>query len=214
MASLDNLWPGDEYGPHGNASDVLADGRLLIQGGEVNLGYDHDFSKEGAVYTPDSGIGSWAQLQPPHDSSGTWTCVADAQSVILPDTNKTYMVAGCLDDDGQQALLNPSTMQWSILSMNGKLGSNSEEGYTLLPGVNADVLTIDIGKVSARITTNFLILGEHTWRTIRCRSDYRETFRRPEKLVRRFSYWTGPYSPQAQPREGITASSQLPARRH
>ncbi|MGC2110090.1 MAG: hypothetical protein WA655_11280 [Candidatus Korobacteraceae bacterium] len=163
MASLYHLWPDDEYAPYGNASDVLADGRLLIQGGENNLGFHHVFSKEGAIYTPDSGMGSWAQLQPPGTGSSQWTCVGDAQSVILPDTNKTYMVAGCLDDDGQQALLNPSTMQWTILDDSNKLGSNSEEGYTLLPGFNANILTIDIGKTSGSYHYELFDSVLHTW---------------------------------------------------
>jgi hypothetical protein len=161
MASLYNLWPGAEYGPYGNASDVLADGRLLIQGGEVNLGNDHDFAYQGAVFTPNSGMGSWAQLTPP--GNPPWTQIGDAQSVILPDTNKTYMMAGCCAEDGQQALLNPSTMQWTVLSGNGKLGSNSEEGYTLLPGFNANILTIDIGKSSGSYHYELFDSVQHTW---------------------------------------------------
>jgi hypothetical protein len=138
LASLHGLW-NPEYGPYGFASAVLADGRVLVEGGEHNITGPAD-TDMGALYVPASnGPGSWSQLQPPPG----WNGIGDAASVVLP--NKTYMVAGCCGEGNEQGQLNPSTLNWTVLSNNGKQGGFFEEGWTLLPGITGGILTVDTG---------------------------------------------------------------------
>jgi hypothetical protein len=117
------------YGPTYYASAVLPDGRVVVMGGEYNLGPEV-WTTLGAIFDPT--INKWASLTAP---SG-WTRVGDAQSVILAEG--TFMVADCCTT--QEALLDPSTLTWTPTG-SGKADINDEEGWTLLP--NGKVLTVD-----------------------------------------------------------------------
>ena len=116
------------WGPLYFASAVLPDGRIVVEGGEYDLG-NQDFSVTGAILSLQY---SWTSIGPPHG----WTTIGDAPSVILP--NGQMMIGNCCTS--QQALLNAKTLLWSSTG-SGKLDNNSEEGWTLLP--SGDVLTID-----------------------------------------------------------------------
>jgi hypothetical protein len=118
------------YGPLYYAAAVLPDGRVVVIGGEYNLGFE-DWTTLGAIYSP--ATNTWKTLSHP---SG-WTRVGDAQSVIL--ANGSLMIANCCTT--QQALLNASTLTWTATGT-GKADSNNEEGWTLLP--NGKVLTVDV----------------------------------------------------------------------
>jgi len=124
------------YGPTYYASAVLPDGRVIIEGGEDNLGIEVDTTL-GAIYDPFTN--SWSPVSSP---SG-WKKIGDAASVVLAD--KTFMLANCCDYPAQAALLDPATLTWTVLDSSkgfaGKNDSNNEEGWNLLP--NGDVLTID-----------------------------------------------------------------------
>ncbi len=117
------------YGPLYFASAVLRGGRVVIEGGEYNLD-DPGSTAMGALYDPVAN--AWTSIAPP---SG-WDPIADAQSVILP--NGTFMLADIFS--GQAALLNTSTLTWTLTGT-GKADVNDEEGWTLLP--NGKVLTVD-----------------------------------------------------------------------
>jgi hypothetical protein len=117
------------YGPLFFASAVLADGRVIVEGGEQNFS-EYVWTNMGAIYDPVAN--AWTSMNPP---SG-WTSIGDASSAVL--FNKTFMLANCCDQ--QQALLNPTTLAWTATG-SGKFDSNNEEGWTLLPGGN--VLTVD-----------------------------------------------------------------------
>jgi hypothetical protein len=118
------------YAPLFYASAVLPDGRVIVMGGEDNLGVG-DWTTLGAIYDPVSDI--WRNLNAP---SG-WTTVGDAQSVILADG--TFMVANCCTTD--QALLNAKKLTWTPTGK-GKADENDEEAWTLLP--SGEVLTVDV----------------------------------------------------------------------
>jgi hypothetical protein len=62
--------------------------------------------------------------------------IGDSTSVVLPDG--TFMLASKLSR--QQALLDPTTLTWTLTGQ-GKHDVNSEEGWTLLP--DGKVLTVD-----------------------------------------------------------------------
>lgn len=144
LPSLSSVWSGS-YAPYAFASAVLADGRVIVQGGEENYAGSGNTNK-GAIFDPNPAVNSWSMLLPPGYLNDSWPNIADAQSVVLPD--KTYMVAACGSTRNcsqiyQQAILDPVSMNWTILASDEKYDSNSEEGYTLLPGQNGMVLTID-----------------------------------------------------------------------
>jgi len=118
-----------DYGPLFFASAVLADGRVIIEGGEQNFA-QYVWTNKGAIYNPTAN--TWTNMTPP---SG-WSSIGDASSVVL--FNKKFMLANCCTR--QQALLDPVTLTWSATG-SGKFDENDEEGWTLLP--TGKVLTVD-----------------------------------------------------------------------
>lgn len=134
-------FPGG-YAPLYYASAVLRDGRVVVLGGEYNGSCIVVQSSTGYILPfsfPDSNFGrseSWQPLPEPR-AGGPGIGTGDAQSVVLPDG--TWMIGGCCGKQG--AILDPKTLNWSYESK-GKLDSNSEEGWTLLP--NGDVLAISL----------------------------------------------------------------------
>ncbi len=120
------------YDPDAFASQTLADGRVLIEGGEYNFGR-FSFTNLGAVYDP--AANTWTPLTPPPG----WQYIGDSPSTILP--NGHFLIGRKFDM--QMADLDPSTMTWTSLgSPSGKADWNAEEGWTLLP--NGSVLTVDV----------------------------------------------------------------------
>ncbi len=113
------------------ASAVLADGRLVIVGGEYN---DNSFvlTNQGAVYDPVAD--AWSPLVPP----GGWNYIGDSPSVVLPDGR--FLVGRKLDT--LMAALDPATLQWTAEGSSGKSDFNAEEGWTLLP--DGSILTVDV----------------------------------------------------------------------
>ena len=117
------------YGPLYFASVVLADGRVIVEGGEQNFSA-YVWTNMGAIYDPVAN--TWTPMNPP---SG-WSSIGDASGVVL--FNGTFMLANCCTR--QQALLNLSTMTYTATG-SGKFDENDEEGWTLLP--NGKVLAVD-----------------------------------------------------------------------
>lgn len=126
MASL----PAD-YDPDAFASQVLADGRVLIEGGEYNFG-NFTLTNLGEVYDPLNN--TWTTLEPPPG----WGYIGDSPSTILP--NGDFFIGDKLVKN--VAVLNPKTMKWIQGVAPGKSDFNAEEGWTLLP--NGSVLTADV----------------------------------------------------------------------
>jgi hypothetical protein len=131
------------YAPLYFGSAVLADGRVIMEGGEYNSATPGKcqpvWTNRGAIYDPKTNV--WKSVAPP---SG-WSTIGDAQSVVLADG--TYMQANCCTTE--QALLNPKTLKWTPTGT-GKFDINDEEGWTLLP--DGTVLTVDayVGQYQAR----------------------------------------------------------------
>jgi hypothetical protein len=120
---------GTQYAPFYFGSEVLPDGRYVIEGGEYNLG-KAVWTNLGAIYEPEKN--KWTPVNPP----AGWTTIGDAQSTLLP--KGTYMQANCCTK--QSALFNPKTLTWTATGA-GKFDVNDEEGWTLLPDGN--LLTVD-----------------------------------------------------------------------
>ncbi|MGA1986059.1 MAG: hypothetical protein ABSG72_07300 [Candidatus Sulfotelmatobacter sp.] len=119
------------YVPDAFASAVLADGRLVITGGEYLNGV-FTLTNLGAIYDP--AANTWTNLPPP----ASWQYIGDSPSVVLP--NGTFMVGNKLTKS--MAILNPKTLTWTVLPGTGKSDFNAEEGWTLL--ADGSVLTEDV----------------------------------------------------------------------
>jgi hypothetical protein len=121
------------YDPDAFASAVLADGRVIIEGGEyTGCGNDFSLTDQGAIYDP--AANTWTTVQPP----AGWDYIGDSPSTVLPDG--TYLLGRKLDM--RIADLDPSTMQWTEWNSTGKKDFNAEEGWTLL--ADGSVLTADV----------------------------------------------------------------------
>ena len=120
------------YQPLYFAGAVLADGRLVITGGEYN--YDNfAFSNLGAVYDPLKN--HWSNLKPPKG----WTNIGDSPSSMLPDGR--FMVGDKFFN--KVAALDPTTLKWTELKSKGKNEKwFAEEGWTLMP--DGTILTWDV----------------------------------------------------------------------
>ncbi|HEX9474292.1 MAG TPA: hypothetical protein VF931_08880 [Steroidobacteraceae bacterium] len=119
------------YVPYAYASAVLADGRVVIVGGEYNQGL-FTLSAQGAVYDPR--LDHWTLLNPP----AGWDYIGDIPAVVLPDGR--FLVGRKLDE--QMAALDPLTLTWTALAATNKSDFNAEEGWTLMP--DGSVFTYDV----------------------------------------------------------------------
>jgi len=139
LASLPAEW---NYGPYAYASAVLADGRVLIEGGEYNLGGPFSLTNLGAIYDPVAD--AWTQVDPPPG----WDFIGDASSIVMP--NGKFLLGNKLDQ--RIAELDPATMTWTALGFAGKAEDfNAEEGWTLLP--DGSFITVDV--LAAPITERY-----------------------------------------------------------
>jgi uncharacterized protein (TIGR03437 family) len=126
-----SLPPG--YAPENFSSALLADGRLVVIGGEGNgLSGKSCIAGEtnlGAIYDPVAN--TWTPLPAP----AGWAHIGDAPNTVLPDGS--FLLANATT--GQIAKLDPVTLTWTNLQ--GK-SSTEEEGWTLLP--DGSVLAVDV----------------------------------------------------------------------
>ena len=124
------------YSPDAFASAVLADGRVVIAGGEYNFG-NFTLTNKCAIYDPKTS--TWANLDPP----SFWDYIGDSPSTVLP--NGKFVVGNKLTR--QMAQLDPKTLTWKQVPSGGKNDFNSEEGWTLMP--DNTILTFDVRKAPA-----------------------------------------------------------------
>jgi len=138
------------YSPLYFASAVLADGRLVITGGEYNFN-NFVLTDLGAVFDPTTN--AWTNLNPP---SG-WGYTGDSPSSMLPSGK--FLVGRKLDE--KLAVLNPKTLTWTAVSPKGKKDFNAEEGWTLMP--DGTVMTCD---VKSAPNAERYSLALHSWSTL------------------------------------------------
>lgn len=137
------------YSPDDFASSVLADGRVVIVGGEYNFG-QFTLTNLGAIYDPIAN--TWTSLPPPTG----WDFIGDSPSVLLPDGR--FLVGRKLDM--QMAVLDPATLTWTALASTGKSDFNAEEGWTLLP--DGTVFTFDVKNAP---NSERYFISSQTWQT-------------------------------------------------
>lgn len=121
------------YVPLYFAASVLADGRLIIEGGEY-LNGAFAFTNLGAVYDPAKD--TWTNQKPPKG----WGYIGDSPCAVLP--NGKFLLGSKFDK--RIAELDPATLTWTELSDQGKEDRNAEEGWTLMP--DGSVQTYDVTK--------------------------------------------------------------------
>jgi hypothetical protein len=158
--------PPSGYGPLFHASEVLPDGRVIINGGEYNLGVADD-TNLGAIYYPN--FGAWTKVAPPAffvDASSDQMRIGDASSVVL--NNGTYMLSDCCDSPSQTALFDATppftSANWTFTGSGKANNSYNEEGWTVLP--NGNVLTVDVvgcTAVNGRNNTEIYSAISGTW---------------------------------------------------
>lgn len=119
------------YSPEAFASAVLADGRLLITGGEYNY-LNFTLTNLGAIYDP--AANTWTNLLPPK----SWKYIGDSPATVLPNGN--FLVGNKLTTKMQQ--YTPSTGKWTSRPPKGKQDFDAEEGWTLL--ADGTILTADV----------------------------------------------------------------------
>ncbi|HEX4293706.1 MAG TPA: hypothetical protein VHZ29_06200 [Rhizomicrobium sp.] len=124
-----NLQSG--YQPLYFAEAVLADGRLLITGGEYNFD-QFSFTNLGAVYDPLAN--TWTPLAAPEG----FDYIGDSPSTVLPDGR--FLLGAKFKK--LLAVLDPATLTWTAVPNKGKNDFNAEEGWTLMP--DGTVLTFDV----------------------------------------------------------------------
>lgn len=121
------------YAPYATASAVLADGRLLLEGGEYSAcGAEFTLTNQGAIYDPVAN--TWTAVTPPKG----WDYIGDSPSLVLP--NGDYVIGNKLTK--QMRELNPTTMKWTSVPSTGKKDFDAEEGWTLL--ADGSILTVDV----------------------------------------------------------------------
>jgi hypothetical protein len=136
------------YANSAGAQAVLANGRVLIEGGEYSGNAAGDFywfllTNQGAIYDPVAN--KWTSVPPPPFFVDLYppraafapNPIGDAPSVVLSDG--TFMLEDKMSRQG--ALLNLNTMTWTETGTSTKADMNDEEGLTLLP--NGQLLTVD-----------------------------------------------------------------------
>jgi len=128
--SLITPMPSD-YAPLYFASEVLPDGRVLVEGGEYNgAGCPGAETPLGAIYDPVKD--KWTNVNPPTG----WSEIGDSPAIVLP--NKTLMLGQNFTQ--ASALFNAKTLGWTLKG-SGKSDAYSEEGMELLP--DGKVLLVD-----------------------------------------------------------------------
>ncbi|MBV8459065.1 MAG: hypothetical protein JO122_20925, partial [Acetobacteraceae bacterium] len=123
------------YSPYASAEAVLADGRVVVIGGEYSnftLGEPFTLTNQGAIYDPRTD--TWSPLAPPPG----FNFIGDSPVAVLPDGR--LLLGDKLTK--QASALDPRTLQWTSLGTRGKNDFNAEEGWTLLP--DGKVLTLDV----------------------------------------------------------------------
>ncbi|HWA88840.1 MAG TPA: kelch repeat-containing protein [Rhizomicrobium sp.] len=124
----------NSYQPLYFASQILPDGRLIVNGGEYQA-CNFSWTTQGALYDPTTN--TWTDVPPPTG----WNSIGDAQSVVRKDGS--YMLADALTTKQAIATITGTTVTWATTGT-GKADRNDEEGWTQLP--DNSIITVDANR--------------------------------------------------------------------
>ncbi len=124
-----------DYIPYATSGGVLADGRVLLIGGEYLLqGTQLVFTLTNKMAIYDPVADTWTELRPPAGwgfiGDSPWSILADGRLLLGQKTTR------------RAAVLDPKTLTWTEVSTTGKHDFNAEEGWTLQP--DGTLLTLDV----------------------------------------------------------------------
>lgn len=119
------------YSPDAMAESVLADGRLIIAGGEYNFD-QFSFTNISAIYDPLTN--KWTDVTPAKAPK----FIGDSPATVAPDGR--FLVGEKFEK--RVFAFDPKTMGWSELQSQNKHDFNAEEGWELLP--DGSILTVDV----------------------------------------------------------------------
>lgn len=136
------------------ASAILADGRLLVCGGEYTdaSGMNaQDESNTCEIYDPVAD--SWTVINPPMDSGGAlWGSIGDAACTLL--SNGTFLLGN--SSDRRTAIFDPAANTW--VQVGSKNMRTSEESWVLL--ADGTVITANC---TGHPTSEKFVPGSNTW---------------------------------------------------
>ena len=114
------------------ASAVLADGRVVVCGGEYSDSsgtIQNDDANTCEIYDPVAD--QWSAFATPAKPGGStvWAEIGDAPSTLLPDG--TFLVGAI--DSSNVARLDPATLTWTALKPRPGVGTSDEDSWVLMP---------------------------------------------------------------------------------
>ena len=119
------------YGPLYFGSAVLANGKVVVIGGEYNESNNGVWTNLAATYDPVAD--AWSPLAAPNG----WNNIGDCQCAVLP----TGQLVLADPFNASMAELDPTTLTWTALNGANKADRFDEEGWVLLP--EGTILTCD-----------------------------------------------------------------------
>jgi hypothetical protein len=116
------------------ASAVLADGRVVVCGGEYSdaSGQIHpaDYDNTCEIYDPLANTwSSFASPVKPGSMGAIWDEIGDAPCAVLPDGS---FLLGAIDSSNV-AKLDPSTLTWTAMKPRHGVGTSEEDSWVLMP---------------------------------------------------------------------------------
>jgi Kelch motif len=113
------------------ASSVLADGRVLVCGGEYSDATGNvvqNWSNSCEIYDPVAN--EWSPVATPTDQHGvTWDKIGDATSTLLPDGK---FLMGSVEGRNLERL-DPATLTWTALRQRPEVPNSDEDSWVLMP---------------------------------------------------------------------------------
>ena len=141
------------------ASGVLADGRVIVCGGEysdASGNFSQDDTNTCEIYDPVAD--SWTSIASPPSTANpgsVWTQVGDSPCTVLPDGR--FLLASLTTTD--VAVFDPATNTWSTLAAR-TVGAAGEESFVLMPdGTIASV------SCNTPTQTNLYTIATDSWAT-------------------------------------------------
>jgi hypothetical protein len=113
------------------ASSVLADGRVIVCGGEYSDASGtqaNDWNNTCEIYDPVAD--TWTMIGSPTTPAGvTWAHIGDAPCTVLPDG--TFLLGS--DFDNNIARFDPATMMWTAMTPRPTVSDSDEDSWVLMP---------------------------------------------------------------------------------